>query len=568
MAAAAAAKASRSLAAQLAELGNAAPTGYEMDSDPEALDAGRGHDSDSDAEDAEDEARSHARHNLVDVAQSKMRKRANFIESLDDDTLSKYEGVKATRKEMLGDDDDVDEEEDDDDEDDENDDEDDEDDGSDNDAGSYSDVNGDIGSASLSEDDEEEAPRQKKTLRFADEAEEEQPRETINERSAAKAAEADAALLAELKRRSREDAQRGRDARKQMDAWGKLLGIRIRGQKVFRGAGRISTHAMASVAPTLQGDDRTAYDETLASLDQLSANLFQLQDRLLRSYASTSESDVVPAALEAIQSDLDLAQRAPTPKRKLNDDEYDRQVSTLFALQADLYGPMWREVLTKWSWRTSPASVDDTRKAKNRFDGGLKAVNQSPEEQIERGLTGDAYERLRKRTRVWRGTEKEERIGTSRTSQAAEEDSEEDAAAAKDGMAKEEADVFDDSDFYSALLRELIDSKGGLSMTEAEGASASAAWAQAAKRAAKKHRAVDRKASKGRRLRYDVHEKVENFMPPIPTETWSVEQIDRLVRQLRSGQAIQEPQDTKEDGEPGMDQVAREVELGGLRLFG
>ena len=220
--------------------------------------------------------------------------------------------------------------------------------------------------------------------------------------------------------------------------------------------------------------------------------------------------------------------------------------------------------------------MEDKRKAKSKFDSssavggsnGLKAIEQSAEEQIQRGMTGEAFERLRKRTRVWRGTENENRIDIDEEKGSDDEDDD----ITESTTNAENSDVFDDSDFYAALLRELIDNKGGLSTTDAEGSAASASWAQAAKRAAKKHRVVDRNASKGRRLRFDVHEKVQSFMPPIPTETWSIEQIDRLMRQLRNtyGNGKQISADGGENV-PDEDEDVKapaEVALDGLRLFG
>ena len=76
------------------------------------------------------------------------------------------------------------------------------------------------------------------------------------------------------------------------------------------------------------------------------------------------------------------------------------------------------------------------------------------------------------RTRVYRG--KEERIGST-SSQTAEHDPE----------------VFDDTDFYQQLLRDVIDARSG---------GGSQDWIQAQKER-KKKKVVDTKASKGRKIR-------------------------------------------------------------------
>lgn len=65
---------------------------------------------------------------------------------------------------------------------------------------------------------------------------------------------------------------------------------------------------------------------------------------------------------------------------------------------------------------------------------------------------------------------------------------------------------------------------------------------------------LDPKASKGRKIRYHVHEKLLSFMPPVPTNTWEKEQIDELFRGLLGGNAEMEeerPTSTLEDVEVG-----------------
>lgn len=207
------------------------------------------------------------------------------------------------------------------------------------------------------------------------------------------------------------------------------------------------------------------------------------------------------------------------------------------------------------------SNLDEGRK--NKFQSSLKAMNQSAEDQIDRGLTGDAFDRLRKRTRVWRGSEKEFRLAAESARPSSQEDDSDDEEQKKEG---DHADIFDDSDFYATLLRELIDSRGVASVMGADGGESSLAWAQAAKRATKKNKNGDMRASKGRKLRFDVIEKLENFMPPIPRETWSKDQIDRLFNQLRGGDQESEEQAVVSNGTG--DSKGEKVELAGLRLFG
>lgn len=75
--------------------------------------------------------------------------------------------------------------------------------------------------------------------------------------------------------------------------------------------------------------------------------------------------------------------------------------------------------------------------------------------------------------------------------------------------AAHDPETFDDSEFYQQLLKEFLEA--GAAAGLANGAVGAAAVRSAA---AKRRNVVDRRASKGRKLRYDVHEKLVNFMVP------------------------------------------------------
>ncbi|KAF5841508.1 apoptosis-antagonizing transcription factor [Dunaliella salina] len=78
----------------------------------------------------------------------------------------------------------------------------------------------------------------------------------------------------------------------------------------------------------------------------------------------------------------------------------------------------------------------------------------------------------------------------------------------KSPAAGPDGESFDDSSFYSQLLKEFLEASGGLSNVAALNST----------KGVKKHRNVDRRASKSRRLRFHVQEKLVNFMVPVPQE--------------------------------------------------
>lgn len=99
--------------------------------------------------------------------------------------------------------------------------------------------------------------------------------------------------------------------------------------------------------------------------------------------------------------------------------------------------------------------------------------------------------------------------------------------------------IYDDADFYGLLLKELLEQKSADSV-----AASNIDLGFQMKREAKTKRNVDTKASKGRKLRYTVHEKLQNFMVPEDRTKWGERQADELFGSL-FGQRL----GLKEDGE-------------------
>ena len=91
--------------------------------------------------------------------------------------------------------------------------------------------------------------------------------------------------------------------------------------------------------------------------------------------------------------------------------------------------------------------------------------------------------------------------------------------------------IYDDADFYGLLLKELLEQRSAdLSANGTAEFVVQAPWQVA--REAKTKKVVDTKASKGRRLRYTVHEKLQNFMAPEDRGLWGERQIDELFSSL------------------------------------
>lgn len=119
--------------------------------------------------------------------------------------------------------------------------------------------------------------------------------------------------------------------------------------------------------------------------------------------------------------------------------------------------------------------------------------------------------------------------------------------------------IYDDADFYQLLLKELVDQRSA--DTSTGGAQAATIRFAAAKEAkTKKH--VDTKASKGRKMRFGVHEKLQNFMASEDRRQWEQHAIDRFFGTL-FGQKMVLDEDEASDEEMG----GVNAEEAGLRLF-
>ncbi|KZS94388.1 TRAUB-domain-containing protein [Sistotremastrum niveocremeum HHB9708] len=308
------------------------------------------------------------------------------------------------------------------------------------------------------------------------------------------------------------DIVKGKAISRQLTIWNSLLDARIKIQKAISlcntlpEPSELDTHLSRTEA---QDPLRRLLDETLL----LSEDLFDLQERVLNS----NESIELP----------------PRKRRRLDTDDSN---------------PDWEEILTEsmqdWTalevcshphlirtlhkWSTKVNSVAPSAllpSSRNAFRSNASTQLRGVAEVLR-------DDRTVAKSRVPRGEVR--RIGHA-------EDPLDPGSVELDGF-------FEDGDFYQQMLRDVIDSKGGLSGGSTD----------INDRPKKIKKKVDTKASKGRKLRYDVHEKLQHFMVPVPNATgWHDEQIDELFSSLlgRTEEAV-----SKADGlNPLKD---------GFRLFG
>ncbi|KAJ3352472.1 hypothetical protein GGF32_003675 [Allomyces javanicus] len=289
------------------------------------------------------------------------------------------------------------------------------------------------------------------------------------------------------------DAEKGAHIKAQMELWDALLDLRIRLQKVI---------AIANRFP----DPDEFSDFATGSEDALEAAQVTLLD----------VAGSVTTAQQVLVDQNPLVQRAvgenvpKLGKRKTMDETWAAVAEFQDGFQA-----FRADALEKWHEKVSAtAGVPLTKK--------FKAINTSLAHQLESVLSD--RDRLVKRTQIKRA---EYRILTRRsptdsdstrttavsTTGGKERDLEsaaETAAASKTIRIDPVPSIFDDTDWYSVLLKEVIDRK------LASNPSAAAAHVATMRAASRTKRAVDTRASKGRKLRFAPHEKLQHFMAPMP----------------------------------------------------
>ena len=120
--------------------------------------------------------------------------------------------------------------------------------------------------------------------------------------------------------------------------------------------------------------------------------------------------------------------------------------------------------------------------------------------------------------------------------------------------------TFDDTKFYKILLNNFVDQRR-MDAVPATGSPNGGPAQFAVVKEAKMRKKVDTKASKGRKMRFTVHEKLQNFMAPEDRGSWEPEAIDRFFGTLL-GQKMSLGEDMEVEDE---DEIPLEEQ--GLMLF-
>ena len=331
-------------------------------------------------------------------------------------------------------------------------------------------------------------------------------------------AEEQKTVAATISQAAKADAEKGKAVKQQRSTFDALLNTRIRLQKALIASNSLS-------APSTTTNRSEGGKEAIQAAEAAALKLWSTLDDLRQSLTPTPTSKKRP---------FSATHSTPTPT--LWTQMQTHETTSL---------PSRRTTLTKWSSKVHLATALPTR---SRL---TNAPSQQPLTAVlDEHLSSANTDRLIKRTRIPRSC-------APIQAQYNTPEEEEDTA------------IYDDADFYTLLLRELVDQRmaDSANTTSTPNSSVNLASlraalpsAAAARREAKVKKKVDTKASKGRKLRYTVHEKLQNFMAPEDRGTWGERQVDELFGSLLGRRVgLGEGGEGEEDGVDGEEE--------GLRLF-
>lgn len=332
-------------------------------------------------------------------------------------------------------------------------------------------------------------------------------------------AESQKVITSNLSKAAKSDIAKGRAIKRQRTTFNSLLSTRIRLKEAL-----IATNAMHDPSPP----STTIPNPAIQAAEQAALKLWSTLDSLRQSLHSTSSSSKsVPTPAQPLQ---------PTPATP-----FSTLWTRMQSHETDIH-PHRTSTLNKWSAKTAPPS---SLPRANKFSA---APTQPPLSSIlEQQLQSETnMQNLIAKSSVPRSFAPANPIDPTPIDSA------------------EEVHVYDDTPFYTLLLRDLVSSQASDPSAPGNASILIAPAIPGIKDRVHKKK-VDTKASKGRKIRYTVHEKLQNFMAADDRGTWGDRQREELVRGLLGRKVVDEAPNGHgmSEGEGSGEERAEE----GLRLF-
>ncbi|XP_064351086.1 protein AATF isoform X2 [Camelus dromedarius] len=372
----------------------------------------------------------------------------------------------------------------------------------------------DLGSSEEEEDEEQESGMEE------GDAEEDFEGESEEDKAEDRNSEDDGVVMTFSGVKVSEEVEKGRAVKNQIALWDQLLEGRIKLQKALLTTNQLPQPDVFPIFKDKGGPEfASALKNSHKALKALLRSLVDLQEELLFQYPDTrylvegtkpradSEEEIPSEDEELVEEKKQQQRRAPA-KRKLETEDYPSFMAKRFA-DFTVYR---NRTLQKWH--------DKTKLASGKLGKGFGAFERSILTQIDHILMDK--ERLLRRTQtkrsVYRVLGKPEPAAQPVPENLPGQPEILPQAPANAHLKDLDEEIFDDDDFYHQLLRELIERKTS-SLDPNDQVAMGRQWLAIQKLRSKIHKKVDRKASKGRKLRFHVLSKLLSFMAPIDHTT-------------------------------------------------
>lgn len=330
-------------------------------------------------------------------------------------------------------------------------------------------------------------------------------------------AESQKSVIATISAATKADAAKGKAVKQQRSTFDALLNTRIRLQKSLIAVNSFSSSTAEKPNPNSEFSIQAAETAALKLWNQLDT-----LRQSLREDSSSSKKRPFEATLSS-------------PTSALWTHMQRHETGTI---------PHRRSILSKWSIKLQPPT-----QLRPNLSGISSSTQTSLPAHVDQHLSAQNTARLIARSRIPRSCAP--------------------ASLATSSSSSPTSKIYDDSDFYTLLLRDLVDRRMGDVNTNNSATTVvprlDSVAAAADLKPPKRHRPnVDTKASKGRKMRYTVHEKLRDFMVRDDRTTWGEKQVKELFGGLLGVRTAGEDVLMDENGDDD-DEEKREEE--GLMLF-
>ncbi|KAL6557551.1 hypothetical protein OROMI_017901 [Orobanche minor] len=284
-----------------------------------------------------------------------------------------------------------------------------------------------------------------------------------------------------MERHKDEDLQKGQAVKNQRALWDKTLEFRFLLQKPFASSNRLPQEPVRSLFCDADSEVTEAYSDLFTSSKKALDSILELQQALVANNPSI-------AHFGGANSVRDSKQFEASGDLNGDVDEEWLQISQMQSRMAAFRN----KSIDKWQRKTQVITGAAAIKDK------LHAFNQSVSEQVA------AY--MRDPNKIIKGMQ-QNRSAIAVFGNVLDST---ESIKQEENYADGDPELLDDSDFYQQLLKEFFET--------IDPSSSETAYYALKRLQTKKRKIVDRRASKSRKIRYSVHEKIVNFMAPRPAD--------------------------------------------------